>query len=87
MVHYYIIANVLDFPIPLSAFFWIVPLALFIMMVPVSINAIGLRESAFVFFFATFGVAKPEAVAFAWLAYGMVVLQGLLGGIVYVLRK
>ena len=33
------------------------------------------------------GYANAEAVAFAWLAYGMVVLQGLLGGIVYVLRK
>ena len=57
------------------------------MMLPISINGIGLRESVFVFFFSAFGVVKYQAIAFAWLAYGLVILQGLLGGIVYALRK
>lgn len=36
---------------------------------------------------ATFNVSKPEAIAYAWLVYGMVVLQGVAGGIVYALRR
>ncbi|CAN5837412.1 MAG: flippase-like domain-containing protein [Gemmatimonadetes bacterium] len=86
VVHYYLIAAALNLPIPLLAFFVIVPLAIIIMMLPVSINAIGLREGAFVFFFASYGVSTERAVAFAWLVYGTVLLLGLVGGVVYALR-
>jgi len=87
VVYYYLIARALDFPVPLQPFFLIIPLAIFVMMVPVSLNAIGIRESAFVFFFSTFGVLRSEAIAFAWLAYGIVIFHGLFGGIVYGLRS
>jgi len=87
ILHYYLIGMALHFPVALHNFFLIIPLAIFIMMIPVSVNAIGIRENLFVLFFATLGVSKPEALAFAWLAYGMVLLQGLVGGLVYALRK
>lgn len=57
------------------------------MMLPVSANAIGLREGAFVFFFSSYGVSTERAGAFAWLAYGTVLLLGLVGGVVYALRR
>jgi len=87
VIHYYLFAKALDFSVPIHNFFLIIPLTIFIMMIPVSINAIGVRENALVFFFGTFGVSRPEAIALAWLAYGVVIFQGLLGGIVYALRK
>lgn len=87
VIHYYLIAKALDFPVPLHNFFLIIPLAIVVMMIPVSINAIGIRENAFVFLFATFGVSTAEAIALAWLAYGFVILQGLIGGMVYGLRR
>lgn len=87
VIHFYLIATALNFPIPFHHFFLIIPLSIFIMMLPISINAIGIRENIFAFFFASYGVSKPEAVAFAWLVYGLVILQGLLGGMVYALRK
>ncbi|MCB0209845.1 MAG: flippase-like domain-containing protein [Anaerolineae bacterium] len=85
--HYYLIAKALGLPIPLHSFFLIIPLVTVLMMLPISVNAIGIRENAFVFFFAAYGVLKPEAVAFAWIAYGLVLIQGILGGIVYAFRK
>ena len=87
VIHYYLIAKALSFPIPFHSFFLIIPLATFIMMLPISIGGIGVRESTFAFFFATYGVSKPEAVAFAWIAYGIVLIHGLLGGVMYALRK
>jgi glycosyltransferase 2 family protein len=87
IIHYYLIAKALDFSIPFHNFFLIIPLSLFIMMLPISINAIGIRESVFFFFFSAFSVLKPEAVAFSWLSYGILMVQGLVGGIVYALRK
>lgn len=87
VLYYFLISVALDFHIPLYNFFLIVPLSIFIMMMPISINGIGLRENAFFFFLASFGIARPEAVAFAWIEYGILLLQGVLGGIVYALRK
>lgn len=82
----WLLAKALHVPIPLPYFFLIVPLAVFVMMVPVSINAIGVRENVWAFFFAAFGIAAAKAVALAWLDYGLVLLQAIVGGVLYLLR-
>ena len=89
ILYYFLIEKALNISIPFGTFFLIVPLATLIMMLPVSINAIGLRESAFVFLLGAYGygISSSEAIAFAWLAYGIVIIQGLLGGIIYALRQ
>ena len=79
----WLLANALHVPISLPHFFLIVPLAVFVMMIPVSINAIGVRESVWAFFFTAFGVAGATGVALAWLDYGLVLLQALVGGAIY----
>ncbi|HEV2852872.1 MAG TPA: lysylphosphatidylglycerol synthase transmembrane domain-containing protein [Thermoanaerobaculia bacterium] len=83
----YFLSRALHVPIPLASFFLIVPLALFVMMLPVSINAIGVRENVWAFFFAAFGVPAALGVAVAWLDYGLVLLQAMVGGAVYAGRK
>jgi hypothetical protein len=87
VLHYYLIARSLNLPIPFYSFFLIIPLATVITLLPISVNGIGVRENVYVFFLAPFAVLKPEAVAFAWIGYGMVVLQGIIGGIIYGLRR
>jgi glycosyltransferase 2 family protein len=87
ILHYWLIALALGLEVPMLAFFLVVPLALAVMAIPVSVNAIGVRESAFAFFLGMFGVATVEAVAFAWVAYGLVLVQGLVGGLVYAFRR
>ena len=79
----FLLARALHVAIPLPYFFLIVPLVLFVMMLPVSINGIGVRESAWVFFLAPFGVPAATAVAVAWLDYGLLLLQAAVGGVVY----
>lgn len=87
ILHYYLISQALSLPIPLWSFFLIIPLATLITMLPISVNGIGVRENVYLFFFAPFLVADSQAVAFSWIVYGMVVLQGLIGGVVYMWRK
>jgi hypothetical protein len=87
VVHYYLISLALDLPIPFVKFLVIVPISTFVMMIPISINAIGLRENVSVFFLTIYGASIPASVAFAWIAYGMVVVLGILGGVIYALRK
>ncbi len=87
VTYYFLISTSLEFSIPYYNFFLIVPLAIFIMMLPISINGIGLRENAFFFFLASFAIAKPDAIAFAWIEYGILLIQGILGGLVYIFRR
>ena len=89
VTHYFLIAKALDFPTPFVTFLFVVPVATLIMMLPISINAIGLRENTFVFLLGTLspGTARPDTIAFSWLAYGIIVILGLIGGIRQMSRK
>ena len=84
---YYLIALAVGFPIPYYKFYLIVPIAVLVMLIPVSINGIGLREGVFVFLLGAYGIGSAQAVAFAWLEYGLILCYGVVGGIVYALRK
>lgn len=85
--YYFLISEALNFDIDIINFLLIVPLTIFIMMIPISLNGIGLRENALFFFLSFYGVIKSQAVTFAWLEYGMLLILGIIGGIVYALRK
>lgn len=87
VVNAWVMARALHIDLGLAPFFLIVPLAVFLMMIPVSINGIGVRENLFVFFLAAFGVAESTGLAFAWLEYGLLLLQALAGGFVYALWR
>jgi uncharacterized protein (TIRG00374 family) len=87
VLNFYLIGQALEIPVGFGTFFLIIPLALFIMLIPISINAVGVREGVFVFLLGLSGVHKGEALALAWISYGFLVLQGLVGGLVYAFRK
>lgn len=87
IIQYFIIGKALDLQIHFVDYLLLIPLSIFIMMAPVSINAIGVREHVFVFFLSILGVSQPVSIAFAWLGFAFVILRGVLGGLVYVLRK
>lgn len=84
---YYLIALAMGFTITFMAFMLIVPIAIVVMMVPVTINGIGVREAMHVLLLGTFGVTAPEAIAFAWLEFGALLAFGLIGGVIYALRR
>ncbi len=84
---YYMNAMALNLEISFQHFFIIVPIAVIVMMVPITINGIGLRESAFIVLLTTYGATHSEAVACAWLEYALSLLFGLVGASVYVFRR
>lgn len=85
--YYYLISQALGLEVVFIDYFLIVPLTIFITMMPVSFNGVGLRENALFLFLAPFGVLQSQAIAFAWLEYGMLLVLGAIGGIIYVLRN
>ena len=87
ILFYWTVAQALGLAVPAAAWLVIVPIAIVVMLIPVSINAIGVREAIFVFLLAAYGVSTGEALAFAWLEYAMFLMYGLLGGVVFLLRR
>lgn len=87
IVHFMLIAEGLDATIAPAAMFIVIPAILVVMMIPITINGIGVREAAFVYFFSFYGVGDEKALAMAWVQFGFVLLQGLLGGLVFLLRR
>ena len=85
--HFYLIALALSLDVAFLGFFLIIPIALALMAIPVSVNAIGIRENVFAFFLGLFGVSLGDALAFAWLAFALVLVQGVVGGVVYAFRR
>lgn len=87
VLHYWLIGLALGIELPLITYFAIIPVALFVMMIPASVNGIGLREQAFIYLFGQFGVAAALAISLAWIAFAMVMLQAVVGGIIFALRR
>ncbi|HDP97799.1 MAG TPA: flippase-like domain-containing protein [bacterium] len=85
--HYYLISEAVGLNIPFIKFWVIIPIALFVQMIPLSINGIGIRENLYVFFLGLYGATTASAIAFSWIAYAMILALGVFGGILYIFRK
>ena len=82
-----LLAWALDLDVPVSFFFIFVPVVNILGMLPVSFSGIGIREGGYWFFLAQVGVAKATAVALGLLSSGVVLVNGLSGGLVFLLWK
>jgi uncharacterized protein (TIRG00374 family) len=87
MTHFVVVAYALRIDVPPLAMFIIIPLATLVMLLPVSINGVGVREAVMVFFFSLYGISSESAIAFAWVWLGMLLAQGMVGGIVFMLKR
>jgi hypothetical protein len=65
----------------------IIPIASVVLLMPVTINGIGLREGVFALLFASFAIDGAVSVAFAWTSFGLFTIFGLLGGAVYATHR
>jgi len=73
--------------IPLSAFFFLTPIALFAAALPISIGGWGVREAVFIALFSQTGVAPSQALALG-LGVGFLNLaQGIASGALWLLGE
>jgi uncharacterized protein (TIRG00374 family) len=86
ILYYPIIAYSFGLDVPLVYFLIVIPIILVILMLPISISGIGVREGAFIFFFKKVGVLPHEAVSIALVAFGLYLIWSLIGGVVYAMR-
>ena len=86
VLFYYFIGLSLDLGVQLLYFWMIVPIALIVVLVPFSINGIGIREGIFVFLLTGLGVVPKDAIALSLISFGLILTQGLVGGVIFALR-
>jgi uncharacterized protein (TIRG00374 family) len=83
----YSLALAINLKLPLIYFFMILPMIWILIMVPLSINGLGVREGAFVFFFTRVGVSDSAALLLSFLTFSRAIALGLMGGIIYLLGQ
>ena len=79
----YLLAVGLGMTVPLSLFILCVPIANVFSSLPVTMNGLGIRESAYLVLFGTAGMRKEDAIALGLLWFGVTVAGGLTGAIAF----
>jgi glycosyltransferase 2 family protein len=55
--------------------------------VPIAIGGMGIRENAAVFALESFGVARSDATLFSFIVLSIILINALIGGLVYVIKN
>jgi uncharacterized protein (TIRG00374 family) len=88
VLHYFLIGRSLGMErIPLLDYFFSIPIMLFILSFPVSINGLGVRDLFLIRLFTYYHYPAQFALAFSMLDLGFNLLLGIVGGLIYVFRK
>jgi hypothetical protein len=80
----YILAKGLGSAVPLSVFILCVPIANVFASLPLTLNGLGIRESAYLLLFGMAGMRKEDAIALGLLWFAVTVTGGLTGAIAFV---
>jgi len=80
----FLISRSLGINLPFISLIAYIPLITIISLIPVTINGLGLRESAYVFLFSFYGIAREEALSLSLLFFATSVIASLVGGILFI---
>lgn len=80
---FFVVANAIHLPVRLTDLMLFVPLLYLAILLPLSFNGIGVRESVFVAFAASWGITSADAVAFSLTVFTLGLAGSLVGGLVY----
>ena len=88
VLHYFLIGRALHLGrIPLLDYFFSIPIMLFVLSFPVSINGLGVRDLFLVRLFMYYNYPAQFAIAFSLLDLAFNLLLGIVGGLIYIFRK
>lgn len=83
IVAFRLVAAAIQLPVELSDLLLFVPLLYLAILLPLSVNGIGIRESIFVIFSSSWGITSADAVAFSLTVFALNLAGSLVGGIIY----
>jgi uncharacterized protein (TIRG00374 family) len=73
-------------PMALVYFYVFVPLLGLVMILPISVNGLGVREGTGVLLFAQIGISSEQALLMEFITYVVMVLVSLIGGVFFLVR-
>jgi uncharacterized protein (TIRG00374 family) len=63
-----------------------VPIISSLLVLPISLSGVGVREGGYIYFFAQAGVAPPQALTMSLLVYAMNLTTGCVGAVLYIVE-
>lgn len=87
ILHYYFAALALKLDISFLSFLFMVPIVLLVAMIPISIGGIGIRENTTAYFLESFGIVSAKAAILPLLILFLLLLESIIGGILFLIRK
>jgi uncharacterized membrane protein YbhN (UPF0104 family) len=84
---YAAIARGLHMSVPLHHLAIVVPVSFIVLMVPISVNGLGLREAFFALYLSKLGQPLEAAVALSFMSYVLIALFSATGAVAYLTRK
>ncbi|MCC7191105.1 MAG: flippase-like domain-containing protein [Anaerolineales bacterium] len=80
---FWVVGVAIQLPVKFTDLLLFVPLLYLAILLPLSFNGIGIRESVFVIFAASWGITSADAVAFSLTVFALGLAGSLVGGIIY----
>jgi glycosyltransferase 2 family protein len=83
----WLLARGLGLNAPLEIFIVVVPIANVFASLPITLNGLGVRETAYLFLFGLAGIRHEDAIALGLLWFAATMIGGLTGGIAFVTTR
>jgi len=68
-------------------FFLFLPIIWVILVIPIAIGGLGLREAVFIFFFTQVGMSETHAITISLLYYSLYAVTGVVSGVISILTN
>jgi len=78
-----VVASSIQLPVKLTDLLLFVPLLYLAILIPLSFNGIGIRESIFIVFASSWGITSANAVAFSLTVFALNLAGSMAGGVIY----
>lgn len=86
MIMNYLAALAFGVDISFWYFLLFIPIISFLLVLPISLSGLGVREGAYIYLFSRVGVPSSSALALSLSIYAMTVAAGLIGALIYALE-
>ncbi|HSE43585.1 MAG TPA: lysylphosphatidylglycerol synthase transmembrane domain-containing protein [Acidobacteriota bacterium] len=87
ILYYFFIAQGIGMSLSFLEACIVMPILICIQLIPLTPNGIGVREFSYIYLLQPFGVSEAQAVAFSLWDYVLTFAYGIIGGILYLLKK
>jgi uncharacterized membrane protein YbhN (UPF0104 family) len=87
LLRVYLLAMAIDVPLSLPLISWMASLVLLLQMVPITLNGIGIRESAYAILFGLEGIPSEKGVLLGLLFLSQMLIVSAIGGVLSALDR